>query len=453
MMDLKALGAYIHDKRESLGISPSELASKAEVGRTTLWILERGENPKTGKPSRPTKDLLERLGFVLCLEPAEIDALLELAGYTVRRPSAARPSQQITLPRSETLLPAVGALVGNQQDHSALINALIDALAEHRRQLIKDIRDEFRKAIREAREDRPSPFPPFYPAVTTDRFWYIIEENDAHNGFQRELAQGPVSLVGSHFFEMYFWLPIRQSMDASGQWLPRAIRTVAGFRAMLADYLWEAPQRRHEYDALVDRLSSRLPDFAHVYESAGRVAPVLPQRTMAPQHISTNHFYLPLRPSGGIDLVFDSTLVLPYADYSEQTLTLVPANDETRTALILLCLAHTPLLTERSSDPLRQALWWLSAIKTVEEGLTHTGPDRWWEPQETFSRLRSERERTTPDAGHLTIEQVLAELQRTIAHLADSRGLERRLLVHLLLHFTDNPATLNHCLAKAGERV
>ncbi len=70
MMDLKALGAYIHNKRESLGISPSELASKAEVGRTMLWILERGENPKTGKPSRPTKDLLERLGFVLCLEPA-----------------------------------------------------------------------------------------------------------------------------------------------------------------------------------------------------------------------------------------------------------------------------------------------------------------------------------------------------------------------------------------------
>lgn len=453
MIDLKALGAYIHDKRESLGISPSELASKAEVGRTTLWILERGENPKTGKPSRPTKDLLERLGFVLCLEPTEIDTLLELAGYTVRRPSAACPIQQVTPARSETFLPVVGAFVSNPQDHSALINTLIDALAEHRKQLIKDIRDEFRQALREAREDRPSPFPRFYPAVTTDRFWYIIDENDIHNGFQRELSQGPVSLVGSHFFEMYFWLSIRQSMDASGQWLPRAIRTVAGFRAMLAAYLREAPQRRHEYDALVDRLSSRLPDFAHVYESAGHVAPVLPERTTAPQHISTNHFYLPLRPSGGIDLVFDSTLVLPRADYSEQTLTLVPANDETRIALILLCLAHAPLLAERSSDPLRQALWWLSAVKTVDERLTHTTPDRWWEPQEAFSRIRSEWERAVTDAGHLTAEKVLAELQETIARLADSRGLDRRLLVQLLLHFTDNPATLSHCLANVAEEV
>lgn len=452
-MDLKALGAYIHNKRESLGISPSELASKAEVGRTTLWILERGENPKTGKPSRPTKDLLERLGFVLCLEPAEIDALLELAGYTVRRPSVVSPPQQITPAHAETFLPVVGAFVGNPQDHSALINTLIDALAEHRRQLIKDIRDEFRQAIKEVKADRPSPFPRFYPAVTTDRFWYIIDENDAHNGFQRELSQGPVSLVGSHFFEMYFWLPIRQSMDASGQWLPRATRTVAGFRAMLADYLREAPQRRHEYDALIERLSSRLRDFAHVYESAGRVAPVLPERTTAPQHISTNHFHLPLRPSGGIDLVFDSTLVLPRADYSEQTLTLVPVNDETRIALMLLCLAHTPLLIERSNDPLRQSLWWLSAVKTVEEGLAYAGPDRWWELPEAFSRIRSERERSALDAGHLMIEKVLAELQETIAHLADSRGLERRLVAHLLLHFADNPATLNHCLAKAGERV
>jgi transcriptional regulator with XRE-family HTH domain len=452
-MDLKALGAYIHNKRQSLGISPSELAGKAEVGRTTLWILERGENPKTGKPSRPTKDLLERLGFVLCLEPAEIDTLLELAGYTVRRPSAALPAQQATPARSETLLPVVSAFVGNSQDYSALVNTLIDALAEHRKQLIKDIKDEFRQVIREVKVDRPSPFPRFYPAVTTDRFWYIIDENDAHNGFQRELSQGPVSLVGSHFFEMYFWLPIRQAMDASGQWLPRAIRTVAGFRSMLADYLREAPQRRHEYDALIDRLSSRLLDFAHVYESAGRVAPMLPERTTAPQHISTNHFYLPLRPSGGIDLVFDSTLVLPRADYSEQTLTLVPANDEARIALILLCLAHTPLLAEHGNAPLRQALWWLSAIKTVEEGLTHAGPDRWWEPQEAFSRIRSERERVAPEVGRLTAEMSLAELQETIARLANNRGLERRLLIQLLLHFTDNPATLNHCLAKAGEWV
>lgn len=450
-MDLKALGAYIHDKRASLGLSSSELASRAAVGRTTLWILERGENPKTGRASRPAKDLVERLGFVLGLEPAEIDMLLELAGYRVRRPSLPALTQQVPASRSDAFPPAVGPSGGDPYEQSALLKALMATLADQREQLVQDLRDEFRQAIRDVTGEHAPPFPRFYPAVTIDRFWYIIGENHAHNSLLCELSQGPVSLVGSHFFELHFWTPFRRAMDASDQWLPRAIRTLAGFRAMLADYLREAPQRRHEYDALIDRLSSHLPDFAHIYASAEQVAPVLPERTLAPQHIAVNRISLPLRPSERVDLVFDSMLTLPRSDYSEQTLTLAPENEETKIALILLSLGHTPLLAERSSEPLRQALWWLSAIKTVEEYLTTTAPNRWWEPQEAFSRIRSELERATPDASRLTTETALADLQATIARLAASRGLERRRLINLLLHFTGNPATLNHCLTEARE--
>lgn len=450
-MDLKALGTYIHDKRASLGISSTDLANKAEVGRTTLWILERGENPKTGRASRPAKDLLERLGLALCLEPEEIDNLLELAGYTVRRPSSPSSTPPATASRSDAFQPGGGASDSDPRAQSALIRALMDALTEQHKQLVQELRDEFKQAISLIAGDQASPFPRFYPAVTTDRFWYIIHENDAHNGLMRELAQGPVSLVGSHFFEMHFWSPVQQAMDASGQWLPRAIRTMAGFRAMLADYLQEAPQRRHEYDALIDRLSSRLPDFAHVYAGAAQVVPVLPERSARPQHTAAYRFHLPLRPSGAIDLVFDAMLTLTHGDYSEQTLTLAPANEETRIALILLCLAHAPLLAERSNDPLRQALWWLSAIKTVEERLTLTGLDRRWEPQEAFSRIRSERERAAPDVGSLTSETVLLELQETIARLVNRQGQERELLINLLLHFTGNPVALNHFLVKASE--
>lgn len=452
MIDLKALGAYIHNKRTSLGISSTELANKAEIGRTTLWILERGENPKTGRASRPAKDLLERLGLALCLAPDEIDVLLELAGYKVRRPSSPSTTP-VPASRSDAFQPGGVSPDSDSRDQSALIRALMDALTEQHKQLVQELRDEFRQAIREITGDQASPFPRFYPAVTTDRFWYIIHENDAHNGLMRELAQGPVSLVGSHFFEMYFWPPVRRVMEANGQWLPRAIRTMAGFRAMLANYLQEAPQRRHEYDALIDRLSSRLPDFAHVYAGADQVVPMLPERSTRPQHTAAYHFHLPLRPSGSIDLAFDAMLTLTHGDYSEQTLTLAPANEETRIALILLCLAHAPLLAERSNDPLRQALWWLSAIKTVEERLTLTGLDRRWEPQEAFSRIRSERERAASDMGSLTAETVLGELQETIAHLADRSRLERQLLTNLLLHFTGNPAALNRCLAHAGEWV
>ena len=80
-MDLKKLGTIIHTKREEVGIPPSVLAEKTGIRRPTLWIYERGENPKTGKPSRPSKDKLERLAAVLHMSKEETEELLALADY------------------------------------------------------------------------------------------------------------------------------------------------------------------------------------------------------------------------------------------------------------------------------------------------------------------------------------------------------------------------------------
>lgn len=86
-MDLEQLGALIHYKREEAGIPLSTVAKRAGIGRSTLWIIERGANPQTGNPSRPAKETIERLAEALHLNQAETEELLSLADYTVAGPS------------------------------------------------------------------------------------------------------------------------------------------------------------------------------------------------------------------------------------------------------------------------------------------------------------------------------------------------------------------------------
>jgi transcriptional regulator with XRE-family HTH domain len=82
-VNLEKLGTLIHTKREEVGIPLAKAAQKAGIGRSTLWILERGKSPQTGKPSRPSKDILERLAEVLHMSQAETEGLLALADYKV----------------------------------------------------------------------------------------------------------------------------------------------------------------------------------------------------------------------------------------------------------------------------------------------------------------------------------------------------------------------------------
>ncbi len=95
-MNLEKLGTFIHNKREEAGIPLAKAAQKAEIGRSTLWILEQGKNPKTGKPSRPSKDILERLAVVLHMSQAETEEVLSLADYKVST-QPAQISNQVSL--------------------------------------------------------------------------------------------------------------------------------------------------------------------------------------------------------------------------------------------------------------------------------------------------------------------------------------------------------------------
>lgn len=91
-MNLEKLGTLIQKKREDVGIPLAKAAKKAGIGRSTLWILERGESPQTGKPARPAKDILERLAEALYMSQEETDELLLLADYRVaKQPSYTSP--------------------------------------------------------------------------------------------------------------------------------------------------------------------------------------------------------------------------------------------------------------------------------------------------------------------------------------------------------------------------
>ena len=80
MLALSSLGEQIAARRKRLGLSQSELARKAFIGRSTLDALENGRAGELGF-SKITR-LLAALGLELTLQPASsgrptLDELLE----------------------------------------------------------------------------------------------------------------------------------------------------------------------------------------------------------------------------------------------------------------------------------------------------------------------------------------------------------------------------------------
>ncbi len=89
MMELRALGQYLAQRRKELGIPVAAVARRAGIARSTVYAVESGKDPRTGKPPRPRPELLERWAQALELPLGHI---LELAGYVGRgRPVAASP--------------------------------------------------------------------------------------------------------------------------------------------------------------------------------------------------------------------------------------------------------------------------------------------------------------------------------------------------------------------------
>ena len=70
MLDSELVGDVIKELREKKGLSQEVVSGLADIGRTHLSAIERGER-------RPTLETLFRLAQALDMKPSEIVALIE----------------------------------------------------------------------------------------------------------------------------------------------------------------------------------------------------------------------------------------------------------------------------------------------------------------------------------------------------------------------------------------
>jgi transcriptional regulator with XRE-family HTH domain len=155
-MDLKKLAEVLNARRERIGIARAELARRAKLGRSTLWIYERGESPATGEPTRPAKDKLERLAAVLTFTPDErqqfLAELLELAGYEMLPTSiTAQSASSETIPTMQRQRGILASpLIADQSDEDELesrvpptvgqeIDAVIQRLSQADREQLREV--------------------------------------------------------------------------------------------------------------------------------------------------------------------------------------------------------------------------------------------------------------------------------------------------------------------------
>ncbi len=70
MINNEKLGNAIKEKRNKLGLSQEVVSSFADIGRTHLSSIERGER-------KPTLETFVRLAFALKMSPSELMKYLE----------------------------------------------------------------------------------------------------------------------------------------------------------------------------------------------------------------------------------------------------------------------------------------------------------------------------------------------------------------------------------------
>ncbi|MBF6591407.1 MAG: helix-turn-helix domain-containing protein, partial [Ktedonobacterales bacterium] len=93
-MHLYDLGQLLKGRRQELRLHAKEVAAAAEVSPAYISMLEVGLNPKTGRPPRPSLDILTRLARALDLDR---DLLFVIAGYAPQSPRTA-PQPRLELP-------------------------------------------------------------------------------------------------------------------------------------------------------------------------------------------------------------------------------------------------------------------------------------------------------------------------------------------------------------------
>jgi hypothetical protein len=115
-------------------------------------------------------------------------------------------------------------------------------------------------------------------------------------------------------------------------------------------------------------------------------------------------------------------------------ITLVPENYETEAALILLLLASTdPRPEDMSNTSLKQFLWALAIMKTLQEGLARKDEGNMhWEAETAFERVRNKLDSEFDILTEERADDAIADL-RAIIETLDKKGiLDKAVLLSML---------------------
>jgi hypothetical protein len=283
----------------------------------------------------------------------------------------------------------------------------------------------------------------YYPTLIQDTLWYIIEENRAH-----QLLVGG-SVKNTHFFELFFapqlkeWLGPIQETSA-----PRAIRY---FDKFTGEFQREDHELHGQYEQVMRRLL-QLQDFRDVLDVSRKLTIYLNMPTSYDETFYTCRVLLPYPFSPSIALQFRSMVkciypqVYVHADTRHYQLTLVPENNETDAALILLHLASTASeLTASGNTAQKQFLWGLTVTKTIEEGLTgKNGEDTQWEPEAAFRRIGREVNMKLGSLPVNATEEIITELRVIVEVLDRKRVVEKGALLFALERLASRSNCLEH---------
>ena len=278
-------------------------------------------------------------------------------------------------------------------------------------------------------------FRPYYPSFIQDPLWYIVGENEAH----RQIVG--TSVLHLHFFEMFFAPIVRMFLGPiQDSTAPRALKY---FDYFTAPYLREDHDLHEEYIQTMQRLM-QIEGFNDLLSLSRRLTIHLSSAALQNMHTASEEpFYtcrviLPWRYDPDIRLQFKSMVRFIYSeaiiirpDIRSYQDTLVPENDETDVALMLL-----PLLVERPAEvsdaPLaRQYLWLLALLKVVEEGCSTGENDAAWSPQYAYQRV-NQGLALRYSANDDEVKAIVTEIHATLALLDRGRKIELEKLLALL---------------------
>jgi hypothetical protein len=177
----------------------------------------------------------------------------------------------------------------------------------------------------------PVPDPEVYPVLDLDPLWTITHENDTKRDLLRELLGE--SAVGRNLLDLLFAedIRLRRLLEAHNVWDDSAYRAVRYFIQLTNDFRHERHRLHEPYRQTLSRLR-QLSGFEEMLQKA--------EREEAPVEVPTD-FSMPFQAapfrfptSEGALLAFTS-MVQP-TPQGEYRLTLLPEDEETRRAIVLI---------------------------------------------------------------------------------------------------------------------